>query len=77
MGISSQNVNANSALTSQKCNIDTRFTDSKARDWCMNSHPRLANTLLSSNNNSHDFNIANVNSGSSTNNSTKTLHEVI
>lgn len=25
---------------------DTRFTDSKAREWCMSNHPRLSNTLL-------------------------------
>lgn len=26
---------------------DLRFTDSRAKEWCMNSHPRLSTTLLS------------------------------
>ena len=28
---------------------DMRFTDSKAKEWCISSHPRLSNTLLNSN----------------------------
>lgn len=27
---------------------DSRFTDLKAKEWCMKSHPRLSNTLLNS-----------------------------
>jgi hypothetical protein len=30
---------------------DVRFTDSKAKEWCMSSHPRLSSTLLNNNNN--------------------------
>lgn len=26
--------------------LDPRFTDMRAKEWCMNSHPKLANTLL-------------------------------
>lgn len=31
---------------------DSRFSDPKAKEWCLKSHPKLANTLLSSKTNS-------------------------
>ncbi|CAF0798879.1 unnamed protein product [Brachionus calyciflorus] len=53
--------NQNSVFNKRsKCNIinnkishfsnehDSRFTDSKAKEWCLKSHPKLANTLLNS-----------------------------
>ena len=39
---SNTNIN-DSKLPNQE---DNRFTDSKAREWCMSNHPRLSNTLL-------------------------------
>ncbi|RMZ98861.1 BEL1-like homeodomain 9 [Brachionus plicatilis] len=37
------------APSSGQCEQDARFSDPKAKEWCMKSHPKLASTLLNSN----------------------------